>query len=392
MKYLNTLKEYVISCLCFILRHLTHIKNNTIVFHSTPDFSDNAKALYQYLVANGYSEKYDIYFAVNNIAHCLEKYPDEARFIKFFDKNSKTINLHNLLTIFTAKYLIYTHSAPFPLTAQRGHKEQLRINLWHGSGYKGQTSNNHKYHFDMVLVSGDLYTKPMMHFYNLTSPKTIKPIGFPRFDWLLHPGIAAEKAAMAYTTKKIIIWMPTFRNSKIGILNESDNIKQFPIISTNVQWDELDELCRKLDITLLIKLHQLQKDYDIDFDSMTNIKTLTNTDLEAINVNLNEFLTITDGLITDYSSVAIDYLLVDKPIAFTLEDYDMYNETRGFIFDNPIQYMPGHHVYSFDELKQFFQDIAADIDTHREDRQQFKTIAVSPSTCYCETITRAIGL
>ena len=48
-----------------------------------------------------------------------------------------------------------------------------------------------------------------------------------------------------------------------------------------------------------------------------------------------------DALITDYSSVYFDYLLLDKPIGFTVDDMELYIKDRGFIFNNPEEYMPG---------------------------------------------------
>lgn len=58
-----------------------------------------------------------------------------------------------------------------------------------------------------------------------------------------------------------------------------------------------------------------------------------------------------DALITDYSSVCVDYLIVDKPIAYTLDDYEVYKQTRGFVFEDPHEYMPGHHLYRFSDLE-----------------------------------------
>ncbi len=152
----------------------------------------------------------------------------------------------------------------------------------------------------------------------------------------------------------------------------------------------IGELCGQLGVTLLVKLHQIQRDYNIDFDSMNNIKRITNDDFENNGVNLYELLAVTDALITDYSSVAIDYLIVDKPIGFALEDYEMYKATRGFIFDDPLQYMPGHHMYGIDDLEHFLHDIANGSDPYKADRDRVKAEAIHPSTCYCEEIAKAI--
>ena len=56
-----------------------------------------------------------------------------------------------------------------------------------------------------------------------------------------------------------------------------------------------------------------------------------------------------DGLITDYSSVYFDYMLLDRPIAFAIDDIKEYGDKRGFIFETPEDYMP---LYSLREAAQ----------------------------------------
>ena len=396
-KIIKLFKSWIVNTVCFVLRHTTKIHDNRIVFHSRPDFSDNAKALYKYMMANGYDKKYDIYFAVEDLARCEKQFAGEARFIQFNDKSHRRLNWSAARIIISARYLLYTHSAPFPLTTADSKPGQRHINLWHGSGYKGTHANPNKYttRFDMVFVPGKLFVEPMMKFFGITKSDPIEITGYPRYDWLLHPSDTAVKAAKHFQSEdanRLVVWMPTFRNDKHNVLNDTECIKQFPIIATQEQWNEVDELCKKCGVTLLVKLHQLQRDYDINFDSMSNVKLLTNEQLDEQQVNLYEFLAVTHGLITDYSSVAIDYLVVDKPIGFTLDDFEMYNQTRGFVFDDPLEYMPGHHMYNMEDLKQFLTDVSKGADPHKADRERVRKVAINPSSCYCQTVLDTIGL
>ena len=153
-KIIKLFKSWFVDTVCFVLRHTTKIHDNRIVFHSRPDFSDNAKALYKYMMANGYDKKYDIYFAVEDLARCEKQFAGEARFIQFNDKSHRRLNWSAARIIISARYLLYTHSAPFPLTTADSKPGQRHINLWHGSGYKGTHANPNKYttRFDMVFV------------------------------------------------------------------------------------------------------------------------------------------------------------------------------------------------------------------------------------------------
>ena len=53
-------------------------------------------------------------------------------------------------------------------------------------------------------------------------------------------------------------------------------------------------------------------------------------------MSTNELLCCADVLITDYSSVFFEFLLMDKPIIFFAPDYDIYSQSRGFYLDYPL--------------------------------------------------------
>jgi CDP-glycerol glycerophosphotransferase (TagB/SpsB family) len=52
------------------------------------------------------------------------------------------------------------------------------------------------------------------------------------------------------------------------------------------------------------------------------------------------YLPLCDVLVTDYSSLAFDFMLLDRPIVYFVPDLDEYTRYRGFYFD-PLEMMPG---------------------------------------------------
>ena len=50
-------------------------------------------------------------------------------------------------------------------------------------------------------------------------------------------------------------------------------------------------------------------------------------------------------------------MLLDKPIGFVVSDISEYDSQRGFVFDNPVDFMPGDIITSGDELLKFAEDI-----------------------------------
>ena len=71
--------------------------------------------------------------------------------------------------------------------------------------------------------------------------------------------------------------------------------------------------------------------------------------------DVNDVLLAADVLVTDYSSMCFDYMLLDRPAVFFMYDLDRYgNDLRGFYF--PVEDMPGPIVRTQDELVEVLLD------------------------------------
>lgn len=379
----------------YYIKYFCPIQKNTIVFKSFPDYSDNSKALYEYLEQNGYCNKYKIFWDVKEPESYSSKYSQN----KCFFINSKTrfneFSLKNLKKIMTAEMLMGTHS--FSFDKKYAIAGQKYIMLWHGCSFKGKTTADKKNkgdeHFDVALVAGPLFVKLKSDFWNC-SENRILPLGYPRYDWLLKKSEAAIRlrSELLDNNLKIIIWMPTFRNDIGGRYMEGKNGVKFPLIGSLSEWQQLDAWCRLNKVVIVVKLHAFQKDYSIGFDAFSNIVRIDNEYIEKADVPLYDFLSVTDGLISDYSSVAIDYLVVDRPIGFVLDDFESYNVTRGFICEDPRKYMGGHHLYKLRDLKQFVLDVAEERDVYYNARRELKGKVITIKSNYRKEIVDKIGI
>ncbi len=386
-------KQLIVNLYIRWVKIFLPINETLIVFKSKPDFSDNSRALAEYLIENGYTKKYTICFDVNDVSIC-KKYKHLPIHFYSSSKDRGLQRFKYLKILYTAKYLLSTHEMILPIEKKR--KGQLLIRLWHGCGYKDRSSNDNvkTRRFDLALVPGEVFIKTKAYFWNVDE-KYILAKGYPRYDWLLKKDPKANKLLekfMAKDSSKMIIWMPTFRNDKNGKHNDTNSISNFPIVYTIKDWEGLDSVCYDNNITLIIKLHPYQTEYDIPFYIFKNIKILTNDFLNINDIPLYKIVALSDALISDYSSIAIDYLLMDKPIAFTLDDYELYKEARGFVFDNPLEYMPGHHIYNYNELTNFIKDIAHDKDPYKLERYKIRKVTVVPSSHYCLDILNSFNI
>ena len=133
--------------------------------------------------------------------------------------------------------------------------------------------------------------------------------------------------------KKIVLYAPTFRDNP-----EDNNVFNFL---------DLEKFNKELgeDYILVLRLHPKIKKFFKDKIEV-NQKYVDCSDFK----NEQELLLISDILISDYSSIMIEFALLNKPIIFFTYDYDTYmSKDRGFYFDFK-KNVPGPVVYTTDEL------------------------------------------
>lgn len=347
------------------------IQDNLIVMESEGDLSDNAYALYDYMKTNGFLEKYNVVWLVDDLkAASKNKWLNTT----FVTKNLyKTIDQERDKALATCKWYIYDHNNVFAGLVKR--QGQMIFNLWHGVGYKGVKGEPilEKTSFDYFdTLSDKISVYCQAKFFGCSKDKG-KALGYPRLDYLFNSqklGSDFIKKLGISSKNKVILWMPTFRKSKSVALSEQYEFSNtgLPILYTEQSLKRFDEYLTSNNITILLKVHHLQADLPVFKKKFNNIIIIKDEQIKKAGLQLYQFIAGTDGLITDYSSIAIDYLLMDKPIIFTLDDYEEYDKSRGFIIDNAKDYMPGHHVYNYDDLIKALDDVSNNKDYYKSDR------------------------
>ncbi|MDE6881254.1 MAG: CDP-glycerol glycerophosphotransferase family protein, partial [Oscillospiraceae bacterium] len=93
------------------------------------------------------------------------------------------------------------------------------------------------------------------------------------------------------------------------------------------------------------------------------------------------------------SSAAVDFLLLDRPIAFLLPDVEEYGANRGFVFEPIRDWLPGVEVDSFAGFLAFIQEIAAGTDSSGNKRRELrKRMHAFQDNQSCSRILRALGI
>jgi CDP-glycerol glycerophosphotransferase (TagB/SpsB family) len=377
------------SFYCFC--HYLPIRQKTIIFESEGDFCDNAWALYQYL------RRKNLYRFV-----WIAKHPER------FQRSSDTIFLTRfgkgqhwraLYHYATARFNFFTHWTYQPYRPRKG---QTVVALWHGMPLKGAKGRNMDYYdFCTITCPSPFWMKIQSNFMGRGDedvPKML-PVGYPRNDLLVRnisEGIS-NPFAPKNGSRKVILWMPTFRASSNGRLSETalDNDTGLPLLSTEEALREFNEYLREMGVSIIVKIHHLQAEKPAFGKRFTNIVMLSDEMIAKNGLQLYEIVGKSDALLTDYSSILFDYLLTDKPEAFILDDFAEYEKSRGFLMDASAvkSYLRGHHICSIADLKGFVRDVLDEKDPYREQRRQLcDEMHVAKNGDACERICERLGL
>ena len=363
-------------------------RDNTIVFKSYPDYADNAKVLFEYLQSAGFPQGYRAVWAIESSAADVPSITG-AEIVSKADTPVKYAR-----AISKAAYVFDTHTRAVP----HGYsipKGQKLIVLWHGCGFKGRRTAG-DVSFSAMFVPGPLFVKTKSDFFRCDESKVI-PIGYPRYDILLKdPSEGAHiQDLLPQAAGKTIFWMPTYRENDRGFtwMEGLSSETGIPLIDTVEQLQELDEVCAANSVSLVIKRHPMQRAFRLpEGVRLSNVYFIDNENLKAADIDLYEIMRDADAMVTDCSSAGVDYLLLDRPLAYVLDDFEEYGEAQGYIVDDPREYMPGAHIYTLDNLKSFVTEVALGEDDYKSARAKARDIMHNPCNCYCERVAQWAGL
>ena len=264
----------------------------------------------------------------------------------FFYKDKLSFSSFKLLS--SSKY-IFLNDNFFPMAFMNFKEDNTVVQLWHAPGaskkFGGSVDIESREILEMIskntdflIVTSDNIKQYYSEAFQMPENK-IKALGLPRMDYyfknhdvnklkqdfLIKYGISDDK--------KIVLYAPTFRDEE-----KYNNV---------FNYFDLEKFNENLgdDYILALRLHPKIKNF-----SNENISSKSNyidvSDFESE----QELMLISDMLITDYSSIMIEYAILNKPIIFFTYDFDSYiSDERGFYYDFKTT-VPGPIVYSCDKL------------------------------------------
>ncbi len=133
---------------------------------------------------------------------------------------------------------------------------------------------------------------------------------------------------------KTYIYMPTWRNGKADFMT-----------ATGIDWQQLNQCLKERNELLILKLHPFTKLNMSEMSDYSNLMVYPrNNDIYAV-------LPFIDCLITDYSSIYTDFLMMNKEIILFVFDYEEYIRNSNDLGEYD-KYFVGTRAKDFTQLLQ----------------------------------------
>ena len=333
--------------------------------------NDNPHAIFRFLLSDPRFSGFEHYWSVETLEdnEALMRY-QHLKNVHFIERNSEEY----ALALATCKYLFNSVTFPPYFCKREG---QVYVNTWHGTPMKSMgfeqvggivaSANTVRnfLHADYLLSENDTMTEMYLKSYKMRGiyPGTIIEEGYPRTDTTLKAdrqeveelltriGITIEPG------KKIVMYAPTWRESKGGAVINPEELSEFK----NAVGAVLDSR----EYQVILKPHQYI--YNAIKD-MPQYKGL----LIPSWVDTNEILSIVDVLVSDFSSIIFDFLVLKKPMVFYIPDLEDYVDSRGL--DMSLDELPGPYTDKLSEVASLIKSMSKEEAFERQYRHMLEQV------------------
>lgn len=217
------------------------------------------------------------------------------------------------------------------------------LQLWHACGAVKKFGNEIKRqypirNYDAVIANAEVWKAIYSRSFDVQEEQ-VYVTGMPRTDQLLDVKLQKENAEHFYKKypecigKRLCLYAPTFR----GNIIDGFRINAF-------DFKKLESMLND-EYEILYKFHPLLGNVTVDSDTAINVN----------NEDLYTLFTVSDCLISDYSSIVFDYSLLNKKMIAYVDDLEDYGQEIGLNVDL-IHEFPGAVCQNEEELAKAIKD------------------------------------
>lgn len=331
--------------------------------------TDTPHALFLELVNNPEYKNYKILFVVNDKDNYYRRKYAHYSNVSFCVRNDRTY----CKALASYKYVINNKAWPSYFLKR---EEQIHVSTWHATAFKALGKNQggtmgqfknvtrnytqcdylvmpNKFTSDIMLESDDV---------DRIFPGWVVEEGYPRNDLIINTDrkevmrVLKEEAHLNIDeSKKLVLYAPTWR----GETGKYEDC-------TKELLDNISHLHEQIgdEYEVVLKVHDLTAKYIKNSEEKYPFEIVPDW------IDTNELLNAVDIIITDYSSIFIDFLVLNRPVIFYTYDLEEYIHDRGLYFDMEKD-MPGpncstidevvYAIHHLDEVEEKYHDIYQDM-------------------------------
>ncbi len=344
-----------------LLRRIAPTRPHVVVA-AFPDTEGNAVEVLRRLVADGAETRWLVSSLDRDAAARtldLDALPAHLRLLPKASAAGLWAHLTARLTFFTHGL----HLSPTPPA------RKPVVNLWHGDGPKAPLRDRRTTPpRATLLVSGTRLFGEIKSGFLGVPLDDLLVVGNPRWDQLARPASDDELRALGIDpSRPFVVAMPTFRSS----ISVGSRVGWQDTSGGSAAYSSLDMLAGlatgavSSEAQVVVKPHPL----DAESYSVPGVVRVTNADLERAGVAAYRLLGRAAALVTDYSSVWTDWLVLDRPVGFVLHDFEDYaSGSRGLNVPDLAELLPGPELRTPDDCAAFVKSALADPDEGSEQR------------------------
>lgn len=350
-----------------ILFSFPFLKKNVIILENNPDFDGSPMKVERDLKKKFPEGKFLFVWAVDKhcAIHSQEKTVAFWGGLTLIDKIKKYFYLARAILIIDSNRPVF-----------KWNPKTIRIYTSHGGSLKNCDKYMHSIgKVDYYLTLSDYLANvdfEILKGRSVSSREQILPIGLPLNDVIFEDfdlyrcGLLKEKCY-----DKIIGWLPTFRQHKNNDQSISlENEKKFslPLFQSQADFDRIDAFLASKNTLLIVQLHPCQISL-LPANSYGNILFITQEQKNQYGITNMNLLHCFDAMITDYSAAYYEFLLLNRPIGLTIDDYEEYAAKIGFYIDYK-RLVQGERLSKIEDLETFINHVVTGNDVSREDRER----------------------
>ena len=221
--------------------------------------------------------------------------------------------------------------------------EQKVVQLWHALnivkrfgyaaldkpwGHSSETAKALCMHrnYDYIVACSEKSAEILAEFFNAPLENTVL-LPLPRIDYILKSLEKRQEILQAYPDifkKPILLYAPTFRGEQVSLswIGETVDLEKYNVV---------------------VKLHPSDKR---GLDSAVDMRVLCDDKFTSF-----DWMKVCDKIITDYSGMGFEAMLLNKKVYFYLYDYEDYSAKNGLALDLFSEAIAQNVTASSDELK-----------------------------------------